>query len=98
MRRIVCIGNRYFGVGFDDVGPRVYDALANRLPQGVEVIDGGLAGLGLLRWFDAAGCLVFVDTVSGFGPAGSVHVLEAEHGSHRGPEAATTTRRGYPIC
>lgn len=77
MKRIVCIGNRYLGE--DDAGPKVHDVLCSRkLPDGVEVLDGGLAGLNLLPCFDGATGLVFVDAVAGFGAPGSVHVLEAE--------------------
>jgi Ni,Fe-hydrogenase maturation factor len=48
MNRIVCIGNRY--VHGDDLGPRVYDQLTARaLLNDVQVIDGGVAGLNLLR-------------------------------------------------
>lgn len=89
MKRIVCIGNRYFGGTVDDVGPRVFDALAERgVPAGIELVDGGLGGLGLLRWFDDARRLVFVDAVAGFGPAGSVHVVQ-------GATVASWAQGGY---
>jgi hydrogenase maturation protease len=57
----------------DSAGPRVFDILAAvDLPRNVEVIDGGTTGIGLLRFADGAARLVFVDSVTGFGPPGSV--------------------------
>src|SRR5512136_192553 len=64
MRRIICIGNRY--VAEDAAGPAVYDYLRRlQLPAGLELIDGGLAGLDLLRYLEGAEMVVFVDSVSG---------------------------------
>ncbi len=64
MRRIICIGNRY--AAEDAAGPAVYDHLRRlELPAGLELIDGGLAGLDLLRYLEGAEQVVFVDSVSG---------------------------------
>jgi hydrogenase maturation protease len=77
MRRIVCIGNRY--VAEDAAGPRVFDALKARpLPEGVQVVDGGLAGLDLLRHADGAERLIFVDASVGLGAPGSVAELDPD--------------------
>ena len=72
MRRIICVGNRYRRE--DAAGPAVHDHLAacGGLPAGVELIDGGLGGLDLLRWVDGAARVVFVDSVSGMATAGAV--------------------------
>lgn len=68
--RIVCVGNAF--VPGDDLGPRVHAALAGApLPEGVELVDGGLGGLGLLRELDGARQVVFVDAVGGFGEPGA---------------------------
>ncbi len=84
MKRIICIGNRY--ILEDAAGPKVYERLRHcLLPHDIEVIDGGLAGLNLLRFVEGAEQVVFVDSVSGFGqpnPAGrdvssQIVVLEA---------------------
>lgn len=76
MKRIICVGNRF--VGNDDAGVRVFDRLAcTKLPEGIEVIDGGIAGLNLLGLIDGAERVVFVDAVSGFFPSGGVLVLTA---------------------
>lgn len=72
--RILCVGNRY--VEGDDTGPRVFDRLMARpAPAGVEIIDGGLAGLNLLRYFEHVRRVVLVDAVAGFGERG-VQVLD----------------------
>jgi hypothetical protein len=66
MKRIICIGNRY--TPQDAAGPRVYETLLqSALPPDVQVIDGGLAGLDLLRFVEGTERVVFVDQVSGFG-------------------------------
>ncbi|MBN2448354.1 MAG: hydrogenase maturation protease [Phycisphaerae bacterium] len=61
--RIICVGNRYSGD--DNAGPLVHDQLAGMpLPAGVELVDGGLAGLNLLRFVDGAERVVFIDSVT----------------------------------
>jgi hydrogenase maturation protease len=75
MNRIICIGNRY--VQGDEFGARVYVQLLERvLPDYVQVIDGGIAGLNLLMFFDGCERLVFVDSLAGDNSLGDVHVLE----------------------
>ena len=79
-KRIICIGNRYRPE--DSAGPMVYDQLvSDRLPRDIEVIDGGLAGLNLLRFMHGADRVVFIDAVNGFRPSGGVIVLDAEDAS-----------------
>ncbi|PJB36986.1 MAG: hypothetical protein CO108_22120 [Deltaproteobacteria bacterium CG_4_9_14_3_um_filter_63_12] len=74
--RIVCVGNRLFDG--DQVGPKVYDRLlAGGIEPGIELVDGGTAGLRLLRSFDDVQRVVIVDTVVGFGAPGSLHWLSA---------------------
>lgn len=75
--RILCIGNRYRAD--DDYGPQVFDRLCGiSLPDGVELVDGGLAGIDLLRFFEYCPRVVVVDTVSGFTGTGEVVVLSAD--------------------
>lgn len=75
--RILCIGNRY--VGGDDFGPRVYDTLAGMArPAGVEIVDGGLAGLNLLRYLEDGRPVIFVDAVSGFAPIGEIAIIDGD--------------------
>lgn len=77
MSRIICIGNRL--VEDDDFGPRVFDALvASDPPAGMDIIDGGLAGLNLLRHLDDGRPVVFVDNVAGFASGDGLVVLDGE--------------------
>lgn len=77
MNRIICIGNRL--IHEDAAGPAVYDRLCGAtLPDDVELVDGGLAGLDLLRFLDGAERVVFVDSVSGYGAPNEVLVLDAD--------------------
>lgn len=75
-QRIICIGNRFRPE--DSAGPMVYDYLVKgKLPENVAVIDGGLAGLNLLRFMEGAERVVFVDAVTGFRASGGVIILDA---------------------
>lgn len=87
MKRIICIGNRY--VNGDAGGSAVHDLLIEgTLPDDVEVVDGGVAGLNLLSFVEGAERVVFVDSVSGFAEEDSVVVLKTD-------EVAETAVSGY---
>ena len=75
-RCIICIGNRF--VPADAAGPAVFDRLQEMqpLPAGIEIIDGGMAGLNLLPLLERGGRVVFVDAVRGFAGPGEVVMLE----------------------
>ncbi len=76
MRRIICVGNSL--VPEDACGLRVLELLRQRkLPAGVEVLDGGLAGLDLLNQMDDARRVAFVDRVAGFTEPGRCVLLRA---------------------
>lgn len=73
--RIICIGNRQ--VSADDFGPRVYDCLAAEpLPSTVDIVDGGLGGLDLLRYLEDGRRVLFVDAVAGYADPGNIVVLD----------------------
>jgi hydrogenase maturation protease len=76
VRRIICVGNRF--VPADSAGPRVFDRLAicAAIP-GVEVVDGGTAGLNLLSVVEGCELVVFVDAVQGFAAPGEVMALSS---------------------
>lgn len=77
MTRLVCLGNRL--IAADQAGPAVYDALAALdLGPGVELLDGGTAGLRLLALFDGVDEVIVVDGVEGFGAPGEVVELPGE--------------------
>ncbi len=75
---IICIGNRF--VEEDSAGLQVFDCIQEMrpLPSGIELVEGGLAGLNLLPLLERGGRVVFVDTVRGFTQAGDIVFL-----SHR---------------
>ncbi len=76
MKRIICIGNRY--IPEDAAGYEVYRYLVKKeLPEDVELIDGGLAGLDLLRLIEGMEKVVFVDAMSGFCDPGEMKLLKA---------------------
>lgn len=75
---IICIGNRF--VDSDAAGPLVFDRLRamQPLPPGIELIEGGLAGLNLLPLLEQGGRVVFVDAVRGFAEAGEIVLLDRQ--------------------
>ncbi len=65
MNTILCAGNRYCKE--DSFGSMVYDFLLNdTLPDNIDLIDAGLAGLDLLCHFEKSDRVIVVDSVSGF--------------------------------
>jgi len=85
MKRIICVGNRF--KPNDAAGSMVHDRLKGMdLPDDVEVIDGGLAGLDLLRFMDGAERVVFVDAVIGFESEDGIVLLSAEEVADLGVE------------
>lgn len=82
---IICLGNRF--VPGDNLGCRVFDHLSE-IPSDIDIIDGGLCGLDLLRLLDKKHRVVFVDVVTGMGETGDIVVLDREriasHASHYG--------------
>lgn len=95
-KRIVCVGNRFKPE--DSAGPMVYDyIMSGSIPKGVEVIDGGLAGLNLLRFFDDAVRVIFVDAVRGFRSSGGVLALTAQD-ARRHADAGFDHNAGISYC
>lgn len=63
--RIICIGNSLFDP--DSAGPHVHRLLSQEsLPHCVELIDGGLGGLNLLRFLEHIDNVIFIDAIKGF--------------------------------
>jgi len=69
---IICIGNRF--VENDAAGLDVLTCLEAMapLPDSIELVEGGLAGLSLLPLLEQGGRVVFVDSISGFAQPGEI--------------------------
>lgn len=78
MIRVLCVGNPYLDC--DSAGPRIFEQLVRQtLPSGVELIDAGLQGLNLLRFFEDAERVILIDNVRGYLDApGFVHLQGEE--------------------
>lgn len=74
----------------DDAGSKVFRILQQAtLPDDVEVIEGGIAGMRLLPLLEKSERVVFVDQVYGFGKTGDVIILDsAEVAGKAGPQDA----------
>lgn len=74
--RIICIGNPYHP---DDwVGPAVYAALRQEtIERDIELVDGGLHGLDLLRLMEDVEQVVFADTLVASGESGGAADCDA---------------------
>ncbi len=75
---LVGIGNIL--MGDDGIGVRVVHEIDNRfrLPEGVEVLDGGTSGLELLSYFSGRENVIIVDAVRSGLPPGTVVRIEGE--------------------
>lgn len=95
-KRIICVGNRFKPE--DSAGPMVYDhIMSGGIPKGIEVIDGGLSGLNLLRVFDGAVRVIIVDAVTGFRSSGGVIALTARD-AKRHADAGFDHNAGIAYC
>lgn len=71
---IICLGNRY--VAGDDVGWRTFEHLRDSaFPPDIDLYDGGLVGLDLLRLIEGKRRVVFADTLAEPQSGDSVRVL-----------------------
>jgi hydrogenase maturation protease len=92
--RIICIGNLFFEP--DAAGPKVYDILLGQpLPEKVQLIDGGLAGLNLLNCLEGIELAIFVDSVSGFRSTPGIIVMNTFDSLHIDPDYDHNTGLGY---
>lgn len=74
---IICLGNRF--VAGDDIGCRVYDYLTSKpVSAEVDIIDGGLCGLDLLRLLEGRRRVVFADAVTGIADEHGIALLDQD--------------------
>jgi hydrogenase maturation protease len=83
---VLCLGNPWHGD--DGFGHHVFLRLQaeHALPQGVELVDAGVAGLNALRWLDGCATAVLVDAVRVGARIGTVHRLDASDLEPHGDE------------
>ncbi|OUJ18944.1 NiFe-hydrogenase maturation factor [Methanonatronarchaeum thermophilum] len=65
-------------LGDDGVGIRVVQRLDNKVPENVDVIDGGTAGFGLLNILDRYERLIVIDALNFGGEKGEVSKLNVD--------------------
>ncbi|MDI6719515.1 MAG: hydrogenase maturation protease [Methanomicrobiales archaeon] len=70
--RVIACGNPF--MGNDAAGLRVMELLQREHP-GVDVVEGGMGGLGLIPLMEGYDRIVIVDATQGMGPIGSVRVF-----------------------
>ncbi len=80
--KVIGLGNPLRGD--DGLGVAAIQRLAEKghLPGGVELIDGGLCGLGLLELIDGADAVVLVDAVHTDAPSGTIIRATADQIQH----------------
>ncbi|MBS7287946.1 MAG: hydrogenase maturation protease, partial [Candidatus Freyarchaeota archaeon] len=79
MRRVFVIGVGNYLLGDEGVGVHVINRMkGGSLPEGVEVVDGGVGGLFLLEFFEKADKVILVDAVLGGGKPGDIYVIKPE--------------------
>ncbi len=74
---IVCFGNELHGD--DGFGPAIHRRLAElTLPPGVRALRADVGGLAALGCFENCRRAIVVDALAGFGPPGSLHLLDPD--------------------
>ncbi|HZD42997.1 MAG TPA: hydrogenase maturation protease, partial [Methanomicrobiales archaeon] len=79
---VIACGNPL--MGNDAAGLHVMDILRREHPE-VNVVEGGLGGLGLISLMEGYDRIVIVDATVGMGPLGSVQVFRELPPSHLFP-------------
>lgn len=78
-KKIMVLGVGNLLLSDEGVGVHVVRKLMGMaLPAGVEVVDGGVQGLGLMGTVLGADCLIVIDAVRGGGPPGSIYRFDVE--------------------
>ena len=78
--RLLVLGLGNVLLGDDGLGVRAIEMLASRFraPEGVELVDGGTLGLGLLAAVADADTLIFVDAIAADAAPGSLVRIEGD--------------------
>ncbi len=78
-KKIMVLGVGNLLLSDEGVGVHVVrELMGMALPAGVEVVDGGVQGLGLMGTVLGADCLIVIDAVRGGGPPGSIYRFDVE--------------------
>lgn len=86
---VVCVGNE--GMGDDAVGMRVARGLEARAPAvPAEVVDGGMRGMGLLKYFRDSDVVIYVDAIDTEAEPGAIFRFHPD-------EAGVTRLRSHNI-
>ena len=76
-RRVLILGIGNLLVGDEGVGVHAAQSLAGqRLPPGVDVLDGGTGGLNLLAYFTEYPLIILIDATLDGRPPGTISVLQ----------------------
>ncbi|WGI17283.1 hydrogenase maturation protease [Methanonatronarchaeum sp. AMET-Sl] len=78
MADIAVLGLGNLILGDDGVGIRAVQKLENKVPDHIDVIDGGTAGFGLLNIFDQYEKLIVIDALNFGGEKGEVSKLNID--------------------
>ncbi len=80
MSRVVVLGVGNLLLSDEGIGVVAIRKLAERFlfPEGVEVIDGGTVGMGLIYHLEGVEKLLIIDAVLGGGEPGTIYVLKGE--------------------
>lgn len=89
---VIGLGNR--ALCDDGVAGRVICAVAKKAPPGVEVVDAGLPGPGLIHLLEGREKAVIVDAVDGGGPPGTVYRFRTDDAASAQPDRPYSLHQG----
>lgn len=89
---VIGLGNR--ALCDEGVGSRVICAVAKKAPPGVEVVDAGLPGPGVIHLLEGRKKAILVDAVDGGGPPGTVYCFGPEDAASAQPDRPCSLHQG----
>lgn len=73
--RVIGCGNPL--MGNDAVGIRIIERLEREYPD-IDVVEGGVGGMGLIPLMEGYDAILIVDATTGFGKPGDIHVFSGD--------------------
>jgi len=92
--RMVVIGVGNSTLSDEGIGSRVVREVRQKAPPGVEVVDAGLPGLGLIDLLEGREKAVIVDAIDAGGLSGTVYRFSLDHAASTRPDRSCSLHQG----
>jgi len=89
---VIGVGNR--ALSDEGIGSRVACEVRQKAPPGVEVVDAGLPGPGLIDLLEGREKAVIIDAIDAGGPSGTVYRFGLDHAASTRPDRSCSLHQG----